>query len=233
MSNRTPKSATRKTRTSAKSKAAPNNNDRGLEERITERLDRESLARLQASSARPAAFPEHLGELVSGSKLQRNWPPDAIAAMARPGMMVSIPEESDLIIVQCTPDFCIAEDAKGNRHVEYWHGVSIERVEPDKQIASEKCTDDLMKQVHKIDGLLFKIGEVVKALRDIVLPENARSFIQKYPAMIRDDINTVVCNLNEWRSNWMDDLIGNVDESPDRPLRSASEMRADGAANAA
>lgn len=90
-----------------------------------------------------------------------------------------------------------------------------------------------MKQVHKIDGLLFKIGEVVKALRDIVLPENARSFIQEYPAMIRDDINTVVCNLNEWRSNWMDDLIGNADESPDRPLRSASETRADGSAYAA
>jgi len=113
MKNSTVKSRTRstRTRTRAKANAAPVS-DRGLEERITERLDRESLARLQVSSARPAAFPEHLGELVSGSKLQRNWPPNAIAAMARPGMMVSIPEESDLIIVQCTPDFCIAEDAK-------------------------------------------------------------------------------------------------------------------------
>jgi len=63
MSNRTPKSRTRSTRTRAKAKAAPVS-DRGLEERITERLDRESLARLQVSSARPAAFPEHLGELV-------------------------------------------------------------------------------------------------------------------------------------------------------------------------
>jgi len=133
------------------------------------------------------------------------------------------------LIVHSICQICWCRD----RGLEYWHGVSIERVEPDQQLASRNCTDDLMKQVHKIDGLLFKIGDVVKALRDIVLPENARSFIQKYPAMIRDDINTVVCNLNEWRSNWMDDLIGNVDESPDRPLRSASELRADGSAYAA
>ncbi len=209
--------------------------DRELEEAITDKLDRDSLARLNEVSAPPHPVAAARREQTArGHRFNAELKP-GIVIHDRPGKRIGVVWHAfnglDLCVYMaqdgklyhCRIQDVFIEPRPTGEGARYFFPLHLQ--------PPTAYPADTMKPMQQIDGVLIKIGDLLSALRAIAVPAELHR-IAEYPASVREHLSHAVSEINEWRANWMDELIGNT-EAPggfDQPLRSAKELKAAGAA---